>query len=71
MNNAVVPLTRTITANVWSPSVFVPSWRTPILLYSLIEKAFMVYLVATNFGEDFAAVLAEGRRCPAHSAWRP
>ena len=36
-------------------AAFVPSWRTPILLYGLIEKAFMVYLVATNLGEDFAS----------------
>ena len=33
------------------------SWRVPILLYSLLEKAFMVFLVATNahlsFSEGF------------------
>ena len=42
-------------------AVFKRSWRTPILLYSLIEKGFMVYLVATNLGEDFAS----GFRLPA------
>jgi len=35
------------------------SWRVPILLYSLIEKAFMVFLVASNahlaFSEGFYA----------------
>jgi len=35
-------------------AAFVKSWRTPILLYGLIEKAFMVFLVATNLGEAFA-----------------
>jgi len=35
-------------------AAFVESWRTPILLYGLFEKAFMVFLVATNLGEDFA-----------------
>ncbi len=33
------------------------SWRVPILLYSLVEKAFMVFLVASNahlsFSEGF------------------
>ncbi len=35
------------------------SWRVPILLYSLIEKAFLVFLVASNanlsFSEGFYA----------------
>ena len=35
-------------------AAFKKSWRTPILLYSLIEKAFMVFLVATNFGAAFS-----------------
>ncbi len=35
-------------------AAFVKSWRTPILLYGLIEKAFMVFLVATNLGQAFA-----------------
>ena len=35
-------------------AAFKESWRTPILLYGLIEKAFMVFLVASNFGETFA-----------------
>jgi hypothetical protein len=29
-------------------AAFIESWRVPIFLYSLIEKAFMVFLVATN-----------------------
>ncbi len=36
-------------------AAFVESWRTPVLLYGLLEKAFMVFLVATNLGQDFAA----------------
>jgi hypothetical protein len=35
-------------------AAFKESWRTPILLYVLIEKAFMVFLVASNLGETFA-----------------
>jgi hypothetical protein len=35
-------------------AAFKESWRTPILLYSLIEKAFMVYLVASNVNEEFS-----------------
>ena len=30
------------------------SWRGPILLYSLIEKAFMVFLVFSNLGHSFS-----------------
>ncbi len=36
-------------------AAFKESWRTPILLYGMIEKAFMVFLVATNLDQDFAA----------------
>jgi len=35
-------------------AAFKRSWRTPILLYSLIEKAFMVFLVFSNLGHSFA-----------------
>ena len=35
-------------------AAFKKSWRVPILLYGLIEKAFMVYLVFSNIGQDFA-----------------
>ena len=35
-------------------AAFLESWRTPIILYGLLEKAFMVYLVASNCGEPFA-----------------
>ena len=35
-------------------AAFRPSWRTPILLYSLVEKAFMVFLVFSNLGHSFA-----------------
>ena len=36
-------------------AAFKESWRTPILLYGLIEKAFMVFLVASNSGQSFAS----------------
>ncbi len=36
-------------------AAFVESWRTPILLYALIEKAFMVFLVVTNLGQPFSS----------------
>lgn len=36
-------------------AAFRESWRVPILLYGMIEKAFMVFLVATNVGQPFAA----------------
>jgi siroheme synthase (precorrin-2 oxidase/ferrochelatase) len=36
-------------------AAFRESWRTPILLYGLIEKAFMVFLVAANLGQPFAS----------------
>jgi len=35
-------------------AAFRKSWRTPILLYSLIEKAFMVFLVFSNLSESFS-----------------
>ena len=36
-------------------AAFGESWRTPILLYGLIEKAFMGFLVVTNFSQTFAS----------------
>ena len=36
-------------------AAFKESWRTPILLYGLIEKAFMVFLVASNSSQSFAS----------------
>ncbi len=36
-------------------AAFVESWRVPVLLYALIEKAFMVFLVVTNLGQAFAS----------------
>jgi hypothetical protein len=36
-------------------AAFRESWRTPILLYALIEKAFIVFLVAANLGQPFAS----------------
>ena len=35
-------------------AAFKESWRTPILLYGLIEKAFMVFLVVSNSGHTFS-----------------
>jgi hypothetical protein len=35
-------------------AAFKARWRTPILLYSLIEKSFMVFLVASNLDHDFS-----------------
>ena len=35
-------------------AAFKKSWRTPILLYSLIEKAFMVFLVFSNLSHAFS-----------------
>ena len=35
-------------------AAFIESWRTPIMLYGLLEKAFMVYLVATNASFEFS-----------------
>ena len=36
-------------------AAFVESWRVPVLLYAMIEKAFMVFLVVTNLGQAFAS----------------
>ena len=35
-------------------AAFIESWRTPILLYGMIEKAFMVFLVFSNLRQTFA-----------------
>ena len=35
-------------------SAFKESWRAPILLYGLLEKAFMVFLVVNNVDSSFA-----------------
>ena len=35
-------------------AAFKRSWRTPILLYSLVEKAFMVFLVFSNLSHSFS-----------------
>ena len=35
-------------------AAFIESWRVPILLYGLLEKAFMVYLVTTNLDAPYA-----------------
>ncbi len=35
-------------------AAFKESWRTPILLYGLIEKAFMVFLVFSNLNHSFS-----------------
>ena len=36
-------------------AAFKESWRTPILLYGLIEKAFMVFLAVANLRQPFSA----------------
>ena len=36
-------------------AAFKESWRYPIMLYSLIEKAFMVYLVLTNLDQTYSS----------------
>ncbi len=36
-------------------AAIVPAWRLPIFLYSGIEKAFMVWLVASNARQPFVA----------------
>jgi len=36
-------------------AAFKESWRVPIILYGMIEKAFMVYLVVTNLGQTFSS----------------
>ena len=35
-------------------AAFIESWRTPIILYGLLEKAFMVFLVASNASMDYS-----------------
>ena len=35
-------------------AAFKESWRVPILLYAMIEKAFMVFLAVSNLGQAFA-----------------
>ena len=32
-----------------------PAWRVPILLFSALEKAFMVYLVLSNAGHSYTS----------------
>lgn len=46
-------------------AAFRPAWRTPILLYSALEKAFMVYLVLANISRPYSegfwtAAVADG-----------
>ena len=36
-------------------AAIVPQWRVPILLYSALEKAFMVWLVLSNAQHSFAS----------------
>jgi len=36
-------------------AAFKEAWRVPILLYGMIEKAFMVFLVVSNLGQSFSA----------------
>lgn len=35
-------------------AAFIESWRTPIMLYSMIEKAFMVFLVVSNSSASYS-----------------
>ncbi len=35
-------------------AAFKPSWRLPILIYSTVEKAFMVFLVLSNVNRSFS-----------------
>ena len=35
-------------------AAFYASWRVPIMLYSMIEKAFMVFLVLSNYSHDYS-----------------
>jgi len=41
-------------------AAFIEAWRVPILLYGMLEKAFMVYLVGSNLGQAFADRGLEG-----------
>ena len=36
-------------------AAFKEAWRVPILLYGMIEKAFLVLLVVFNLGQPFAS----------------
>ncbi|MEM6673127.1 MAG: hypothetical protein AAF726_09795 [Planctomycetota bacterium] len=36
-------------------AAFIPSWRTPVVLFTAVEKAFMVFLVVSNSSEEFAS----------------
>lgn len=36
-------------------AAIIPAWRLPIALYSLVEKAFMVWLVLSNASQPYAA----------------
>jgi hypothetical protein len=36
-------------------AAFKETWRVPILLYSLVEKAFMVFLVVFNMDQTFSS----------------
>lgn len=36
-------------------AAIIPEWRVPIALYSLVEKAFMVWLVLSNARQPFVA----------------
>lgn len=35
-------------------AAFIETWRVPIMLYSMIEKAFMVFLVVTNASMSYS-----------------
>jgi hypothetical protein len=41
-------------------AAFRAAWRTPILIYSALEKAFIVYLVAANLSQPYARGLWVG-----------
>ncbi len=41
-------------------AAFRADWRTPVLLFSALEKAFVVYLVATNINQPYARGLWAG-----------
>lgn len=36
-------------------AAFIPAWSMPILIYSTVEKSFMVFLVLTNLDQAYAA----------------
>jgi hypothetical protein len=35
-------------------AAFKPSWRVPIMLYSMLEKAFMVFLVLSSYSHHYS-----------------